>query len=115
MKLYKIFLLFFLFFSSLFGNVKLSISSNNIVKNEPFIFVFEADGNSVKFPDITSLDSYNVQELSSSTSTNIINGKISKSVKKAYSLIATKDFVLPSFEFEIDGKKEYTKEEKINK
>lgn len=114
MKLYKIFLLFFLFFSSLFGNVKLSISSNNIVKNEPFIFVFEADGNSVKFPDITSLDSYNVQELSSSTSTNIINGKISKSVKKAYSLIATKDFVLPSFEFEIDGKKEYTKEEKIN-
>ena len=75
MKLYKIFLLFFLFFSSLFGNVKLSISSNNIVKNEPFIFVSEANGNSVKFPDITLLDSYNVQELSSSTSTNIINGK----------------------------------------
>ena len=113
MKLYKILLLFFLFFSSLFGNIQLSISSNPTVKNEAFIFVLDAFGSNIKFANIKTIDSYEVQELSNQTSTNIINGQISKSIKKAYSLNPTKDFILPSFEFEIDGEKKYTKEEEI--
>ena len=113
MKSYKILLLLLLSISSLFGNIKLAISSNVVIKDEAFIFVLEAMGNDITFPNITSIDSNIVEENSSSTSTSIINNQINKIVKKSYFFKPTKDFILPSFEFSIDGKKYSTKEEKI--
>ncbi|MBP7742256.1 MAG: BatD family protein [Aliarcobacter sp.] len=113
MKLDKFLLLIFLTLTSLFGNIKLSITSNTVIKNEPFIFVLEAFGNDIKFPNITNINTKTVQENSSSASTSIINNQISKIIKKSYSFNPTEDFILPSFEFLIDGEKYYTKEEKI--
>ena len=113
MNLYKILLLLFVCLSSLFANLKLSIPSNTINKNEPFVFILEAYGNDIKFPNIKLIEGFVVQEVSSSTATNITNGQITKKIKKAYSFNPTKDFILPSFEAIIDGKTYNTNEEKI--
>jgi hypothetical protein len=114
MKIIKFIGLFFLFISSLFGNVKLYLPSNTIVKNEAFNFILEAYGNDITFPNISLIDGQTVQEISSSTSTNITNGKIAKKIKKTYSFYPMKDFILPSFEMQIDGKSYKTNEEKIS-
>lgn len=113
MKTYKLIAVLFLFVTTLFADIKLYISSNTIVKNEAFIFVLEASGNDISFPNISSIDGKNVQEISNSTATNIINGNITKKIKKTYSFYPTKDFILPSFEAIIDGEKYKTDEEKI--
>ena len=113
MNPYKILILLLFTLTTLWGNLKLSIPSNTIIKNEPFIFVLEAFGDDIKFPNIDLINGNVVQEISSSISTNIINGQISKRVKKTYSFNPTKDFVLPSFEAVIDGKSYNTNEEKI--
>lgn len=114
MKTYKFLLLLLVTSTCLFGNVKLSISSNTIIKNEAFIFAFELFGSDIKFPNLDLIEGNIVQENSSSTSTKIINGQVSKSLKKSYFFKPKKDFTLPSFEFIIDGKKYYTKEKKIS-
>jgi hypothetical protein len=114
MKIIKFIGLFFLFVSSLFGNVKLYLPSNTIVKNEAFNFILEAYGNDITFPNISLIDGQTVQEISSSTSTNVTNGKIAKKIKKTYSFYPMKDFILPSFEMQIDGKSYKTNEEKIS-
>lgn len=113
MKIFKFIGLFFLFVSALFGNVKLYLPSNTIVKNEAFVFVLEAYGNDITFPNISLIDGQSVQEIASSNATNIINGKVTKKIKKTYSFYPTKDFILPSFETLIDGKNYKTNEEKI--
>ena len=113
MKIFKFIGLFFLFVSPLFGNVKLYLPSNTIVKNEAFVFVLEAYGNDITFPNISLIDGQSVQEIASSNATNIINGKVTKKIKKTYSFYPTKDFILPSFETLIDGKNYKTNEEKI--
>lgn len=113
MKIFKFIGLFFLFVSALFGNVKLYLPSNTIVKNEAFVFVLEAYGNDITFPNISLIDGQGVQEIASSNATNIINGKVTKKIKKTYSFYPTKDFILPSFETLIDGKNYKTNEEKI--
>ena len=113
MNPYKILILLIFTLTTVFGNLKLSIPSNTIIKNEPFIFVLEAFGDDIKFPNIDLINGNVVQEISSSISTNIINGQISKRVKKTYSFNPTKDFVLPSFEAVIYGKSYNTNEEKI--
>ena len=104
MKIFKFISLFFLFVSTLFADVKLYLPSHTLVKNEAFIFVLEAYGNDITFPNISLIDGQIVQEVASSNSTNIINGNITKQIKKTYSFYPTKDFILPSFETIIDGK-----------
>jgi hypothetical protein len=113
MNPYKILILLLFTLTTLLGNLKLSIPSNTIIKNEPFIFVLEAYGNDIKFSNIDLINGDVVQEIASSTATNIINGQITKRVKKTYSFNPTKDFTLPSFEAVIDGKSYHTNEEKI--
>jgi len=112
MKLIKIFFLFQFFILSLLANVNLYLNEK-IILGEPLVFTIEISGEKVKFPDLSLIDGNVVQEISSSISTNIINGTVSKVIKKSYSLIPTKDFIFPSLEFEIDGKKFKTKEKNI--
>ncbi len=52
MNPYKILILLLFTLTTLWGNLKLSIPSNTIIKNEPFIFVLEAFGDDIKFPNI---------------------------------------------------------------
>uniref|UniRef100_UPI0040486B81 BatD family protein n=1 Tax=Aliarcobacter sp. TaxID=2321116 RepID=UPI0040486B81 len=113
MKLYKFLILFFLSFSALFANIKLSISSTEIIKGEPLVFTLEVEGNDISFPDLKQVDGNIISEISNSSQTNIINNQLTKRIKKTYSFIPQKDFLFPSLEVVVDGKSYYTKEQKI--
>lgn len=94
---------------NLFANVNVDYE-DKIIKGEPFIFTIEILGEKIEFPDLSIIDD-NLREISSSISTNIINNKLSKSIKKSYSFYPKDDFIFPSLKFVIDGK-EYKTEEK---
>lgn len=112
MTIYKILFLFLFFIVNVFGNVQVTIP-DNLVKGNPLVFSIEVSGNNIKFPDLSTIDGNSVSEISSSSSTNIINSQITKKLKKIYSLYPTKDFTLPSLEFVIDSKTYYTTEKKV--
>ncbi|MAD42640.1 MAG: hypothetical protein CL623_09645 [Arcobacter sp.] len=112
MFLIKYFILSTIFLLSLFANVQLNIPKD-VVRGEALLFSIEITGNDIVFPDFKTIDSYVVQEVSSSTSTNIINSKITKKIKKIYSLYPTKDFVFPDLKFVVDGKEYFSKQQKI--
>ena len=113
MKVFKFIGLFFFFVSTLFGNIKLYLPSHTVVKNEAFIFVLEAYGNNINFPNISLIDGQVVEENSTSAVTNNINGKVVKVIQKTYSFYPKKDFTLPSFKVLIDGQEYKTNEEEI--
>lgn len=112
MHIFKFLFLFSFFIVNLFANVQINIP-NSLVRGEPLIFSISAFGNNIKFPNITSIDGNSINEISSSSSTSIINNQITKKIKKVYSLNPTKDFTLPSLEFIIDSKTYYSNEKKV--
>lgn len=97
---------------SVFANVQLSVP-NSIIKGEPLVFSLTASGNDITLPNLSNIDGHATQEISSSTSTRIINGEISKVIKKIYSLYPNKDIHFPTFEFIIDSSKFYTEEKTV--
>ena len=97
---------------SLFANVQLNLP-NSIVRGEPLQFSLTLVGNDIQLPKLDTIASNSVNEISSTTSTNMVNFNISKSIKKVYSLFPKKDFIFPSLKFIIDGKEYFTKEQKI--
>lgn len=112
MFLIKYFILSIILFVSLFANVQLNIPKD-VVRGEALLFSIEITGNDIVFPNFKTIDSYAVQEVSSSTSTNIINSKITKKIKKIYSLYPVKDFLFPNLKFVVDGKEYFSKERNI--
>ncbi len=107
----KIFL-FLLFSTILFANVSLKLPPHALI-NEPYKFIIEASGESIKFPKLSTINGNIVQELSSSNSTNIINSQITKKIKKTFVFTPSSDFIFPSLEFKIDGKTYKTDEKKV--
>ena len=112
------FIIRFLFLStffilSLFANLELNLPKE-VVRGEPLVFSLTISGNDIQMPKLQSIESFSVQEVSSSTSTNIINSKITRRIKKIYSLYPTKDFQFPSLKFIIDGKEYLTKKQDIS-
>jgi hypothetical protein len=112
MKTYRFLFLFSIFILNLFADVQLQIPST-VVRGEPLIFSIEVSGSNIKFPNMSKIDGNVINEVSSSSSTNIINSQITKKIRKVYSFYPTKDFTLPSLEFEIDSKSFYTEEKKV--
>lgn len=111
--MYKIILFLFLF-TSIYADVKL-YTVDNFVENEAYDFTIEANGDNIKFPKIDKVDGNIVQNLGTSTSLTIINGKKNKSVKRSFRIFPTKNFILPSFDINIDGKTFSTKSLKVQK
>jgi len=112
MILIKFFILSTIFLVSLFSSVQLTIPKD-LVRGEPLLFSLDIIGNDITLPDITDIANNSVQEVSSSTSTNIINNQITKRAKKIYSLYPTQDFLFPSLKFIVDGKEYFSKEQNI--
>lgn len=102
----------FLFKFTLFASVEINIP-NTVVKGEPLIFSITIFGNDIKFPNLSLIDGNVVQEISSSSSTNIINGKFTRQIKKLYSLYPSQNVNFPSFEFEVNSQKIYSKQKKV--
>ena len=101
-----------MFIISLFSNVEINLPKE-VIKGEALVFSFNISGNKILMPKLELIDSNSVQEISSSSSTNIVNSQITRSIKKIYSIYPQKDFIFPSLKFIIDGKEYFTKEQKI--
>jgi hypothetical protein len=112
MNLFKLIILSFLFISNLQANVELQFSKD-VIRGEPLHFAIVMTGRDIVLPKLNVIDGKSVQEISSSSSTNIRNNTITKSVKKVYSLYSDKDFLFPSLTFIIDSKEYKTKEKQI--
>ncbi|RXJ90226.1 hypothetical protein CRV01_03435 [Arcobacter sp. CECT 8983] len=108
----KSLIIIFILTLDLFSSVKLN-SSNTFIKGEPFIFEFEVSGSSIKFPKIEKIDSYVVQSLGTSRSLQIINGNYSEKISQKFQILPQKEFIIPSFTFEIDGTKTQSPSKKI--
>lgn len=112
MFLVKYFIITSVFLVSLFSSVQLNIPKD-VIKGEPLFFSIVVTGNDITLPPLKTIDSYSVQEVSSSTSTNIINSLITKKIKKVYSLHPSKDLLFPALKFVVDGKEYFSKERNI--
>ena len=108
-------LLFILLGISLFANdVSISVSNLAIYKGDTVSFTITANSADVEFPNITHIESFTILGTSNSSSTSIINGKISRTISKTYTFRPTKDITIPSFEIKIDGHISKTKPQKIS-
>lgn len=100
------------------GKVRVEVGSSHIVAGEGVRVKIVAEGSDVKFPPISEIDGYKVENLkkSSMSSMQFINGKFSSSTKKvlSFDIFPRKDIVIPSFTVEVDGKKQKTKPKKIS-
>ncbi len=98
---------------TLFAGVKASLSAPAIYKGDSVSFTITADGSDVKFPEIDEIDGFTIDGTSSSQSTTILNGDVSKQISKIYSFRPTKSVTIPSYEVEVDGKSYKTKKLKV--
>ena len=98
----KIFILCTFLLSALFADVKLTLNTPANYAGEMASFTITSDGDDIKFPTINSIDSYNIEGSSSSSSTTIINGNYSRKISRTYSFSPTKDVTIPSFEIKAD-------------
>ena len=110
----KIIFLFLFLFSFCFSNVILR-SPSSFYANETFIFTYEVKGEDIKFPDIEEISSYEVQNAGTSSSYSNYNGKVSRKIIKKFVIYPKEDFIIPSFEFIIDGTKYYSQKKLITK
>ena len=112
MFLIKYFVILNIFIYGLFADIKLNMPAS-FVENEAFVFSIEVNGDDIIFPKLKEILGSELQELSSSTSTSIINSTISKKIKKIYAIYPQKDFIFPSLTFDINGKAFITREKSI--
>jgi hypothetical protein len=98
---------------NLHAGVKASLSAPAIYEGESVDFAITANGDDIEFPDIDQIGSYNINSTSSSQSTTIINGDISKQISKVYRFRPLKSVTIPSYKVKVDGKVYKTKELKL--
>ncbi len=113
MKKFIIILIFVLFNVTVFANVILH-APNTFVKGEAYIFKFEVIGKSIEFPNFNKIDGFIVQDLGTSRSLQIINGNYTEKLSKTYKIEPTKDFIIPSFKFYIDGKENISQKKEVS-
>lgn len=104
----KIFLILFLTINSI-AEVKVSVSSPSIYKGDTVNFIITADGQDITFPQIDEIEENYIIGTSSSQSTNIINGDITRTTSKTYSFRPEISLTIPSFSVMADGKSYQTK------
>ncbi len=99
----------FLFLVSFLFSADAYVSKKNIVMGERVILVLSADGNSVKFPNISSIGGFEISSTIIEQNIEYVNGKKIIRVEKHYAFTPLKTIDIGSFELEVDGKKEFTK------
>ncbi len=109
----KILILFTLSINLIAG-VKISVNPPAIYKGDSVSFTISADGQDIKFPEVEEVGGYNIEGTSSSQSTTIINGAVTRSISKTYQFSPQKSVTIPSFEVEVDGKSYKTDETKVS-
>ena len=90
------------------ASVEATVSSMEVVSGNAVQLRIIATGDNVKFPDIQTIDGYNVQgtHTGNSSSYSYINGSMRSqhSTTKTLTFFPTKNMTIPSYEVEIEGK-----------
>ncbi|MDD3451402.1 BatD family protein [Sulfurimonas sp.] len=110
----KILLIFFITTQMLFAGVSASVDMQSVEEGEMVTYSLQIAGESVKRPEIATICDSDVLSTSSQTNMQIINGSVSKNYTLNYKFAPQKSCKIESFEIEIDGKKERTKEIEIS-
>ncbi len=110
LNLGKIAIALFLCQIALFAQkVEALLDKSEIYKGDTVNLTIKANGDSVKFPDIKQIGGFDVLGVSNSQSTTIINGKISGSRSKSYTIAPKKSIKIPPFSVVVDSKVYKTK------
>jgi len=96
------------------GSVNLKVSAPAIYKGDSASFTIVASGDDVEFPNVTDIDGFAITGTRTSSQTSIINGKVSKTVSKTYTLSPKKDVTIPPLIVKVDGDQLKTQEKKIS-
>ncbi|WP_419769167.1 MAG: BatD family protein [Candidatus Marinarcus sp.] len=106
-------LLFFsVVLSCLHADVKMD-APKSFTSGEALVFSIVANGETVTFPKIDSIDGFVVQNSNTSKNISIINAQRTQRIEKQFLLFPNKDITIPSFKITIDGKDYFTQEKHI--
>jgi hypothetical protein len=100
---------FILFFNTLYAKVEAFVDQSIITKGDDVVFTIKASGKDIVFPQIFEIEGFTITGTSSSQNISIINGNMQKTLSKSYTFTPRANLTIPSFDVEIDGKKEKTK------
>jgi len=90
------------------GEVSSKLAQTVIYKGDVATLTLTAEGNDIKFPNITKIGSYEILGTSSRQSTTIINGNYSKSISKIYTFRPIESLVVPTYTIKVDGQEVLT-------
>ena len=99
---------------NLIAGVKISVNPPAVYKGESVVFTITADGEDVVFPEIDEVKGYAIEGTSSSQSTTVLNGAVTRAISKSYQFSPKKSLTIPSFEVKVDGKVYKTKRKKLS-
>lgn len=96
------------------AGVKATVNAPAVYKGDSVNLTISAEGDKVLFPEIDAIDLNPINGTSSSQSTTIINGDVSRQVSKVYSFTPQKSLTIPPYEVNVDGKTYKTKAIKVS-
>ena len=92
------------------ADVKVSVNSSTIYKDDVVNFTITADGKDIEFPKLTTIGGQLVTGSAKSQSVTIINGDTTRSISATYNFVASKSFIIPQYIVKVDGVEYKTKE-----
>ncbi len=102
-----------IFVLTLSANVTLKTDKLSLYPGDSLNITIKASGKDIKFPDINQIAGFDIVGIANGSSTTIINGNITNSQTKTYTIVPTNSFTIPKLKVIVDGKEEFTKEKKI--
>ena len=102
-----------IFLLTLSANVSLKTDKLALYPGDTLNITITASGKDIKFPDIDNIAGFDIVGIANGSSTTIINGNITNSQTKTYTITPNHSFTIPKLKVIVDGKAEFTKEKKI--
>jgi hypothetical protein len=112
-KISKIVLYVLIITISLNAKVTATLDNIAIYQGDAATLTLSASGKDVNFPDISTINGYNILGRSSSSQMYIVNSKVTQKKSIAYTFRPDKSITIPSFEIDVDGVKQSTKPLKL--
>ncbi len=98
---------------NLFANVTLKTDKIALYPGDSLNITITASGKDIVFPNIDEIAGFNIVGIANGSSTTIINGNITNSQTKTYTIVPTHSFTIPKLKVKVDDKDEWTTPKKI--
>jgi hypothetical protein len=104
----KIIALLLLLGLPLFAGVTASVDNPAVYRGDPVTLTLNATDGDVRFPTLTEIAGYPVEDSGTSRNVMIANGRTTRSVQQRLVFTPTADVTIPSVAVTVDGKTEHT-------